>query len=484
MDRVAAIEQLAARRFDLLVVGGGIIGAGIAEAATAHGLDVALVDRRDFASATSSGSSKLIHGGLRYLQMGDIALVREAHQERRYLMNVVAPHLVERLPFLFPLYSGGPHRPIVVRTGVLLYSTLARARLNGRISEERALRLVPQLRTERLHSSALYADARTNDGRLTIENVVAAAEGGAVALNYATVTAIRPDGADVHVDGHDVTVRASMIVNATGPWLDHVRRLEDPAAAPSIRLSKGVHVVVDGGQDWGAAVTMPQSKVRVSFAIPWEGMLLLGTTDTLHEGEPDDARVTDDDVRTILDEAASAIDGIGAPRASFLGLRVLPGGPGATANARRETVYTRGPTGMLSVAGGKLTTYRRIALDTLGQLGVRNLNRAPRPLPGAVGLANVDWPVALDATTRTHLLHLYGSRAADVVRPALDDPSLLEPLVPGRPDLRAQDTWARARELALLDEDVVRRRTTGWLAGSLGSEHGSKVDAADPAARS
>ena len=121
MDRVAAIEQLGARRFDLLVVGGGIIGAGIAEAATAHGLDVALVDRGDFASATSSGSSKLIHGGLRYLQMGDVRLVREAHQERRYLMNVVAPHLVERLPFLFPLYAGGPHRPIVVRTGVLLY---------------------------------------------------------------------------------------------------------------------------------------------------------------------------------------------------------------------------------------------------------------------------------------------------------------------------------------------------------------------------
>jgi len=467
VDRVAAIEQLAARRFDLLVIGGGIVGAGIAEAATAHGLDVALVDKSDFASATSSGSSKLIHGGLRYLQMGDVRLVREAHQERRYLMNVVAPHLVERLPFLFPLYAAGPHRPIVVRTGVLLYSTLARARLNGRISEERALKLVPQLRTERLHSSALYADARTNDGRLTVENVVAAAERGAVALNYATVTAIRPDGADVQVDGHDVSVRASMVVNATGPWLDHLRRLEDPASPPSIRLSKGVHLVVDGGGDWGAAVTIPQSKVRVSFAIPWEGMLLLGTTDTLHEGEPEDAHVTDDDVRTILDEAASAIDGVGAVRASFLGLRVLPGGPGATANARRETVYTRGPTGMLSVAGGKLTTYRRIALDALEQLGVRNLNRAPRPLPGAIGLSHVDWPVELDAPTRSHLLHLYGSRAADVVRPAVDDPSLLEPLVPGRPDLRAQDAWARGRELAVRDDDVIRRRTTAWLTGQL-----------------
>jgi glycerol-3-phosphate dehydrogenase len=140
---------------------------------------------------------------------------------------------------------------------------------------------------------------------------------------------------------------------------------------------------------------------------------------------------------------------------------------------------------MLSVAGGKLTTYRRIALDALAQLGVRNLNRSPRPLPGAVGLAHVTWPVELDAATRSHLLHLYGSQAADVVRPALEDASLLEPLVPGRPDLRAQDAWARAHELAIHDEDVIRRRTTGWLAGdSLGSEDGSKVDAVDPAARS
>ena len=187
------------------MIGGGIIGAGIAEAATAHGLDVALVERGDFAGATSSASSKLVHGGLRYLQMGDVRLVREAHQERRYLMSVVAPHLVERLPFLFPLYRDGPHRPWVVRTGVLLYSALARAKLNGRVSTKRALRLVPQLRTEGLHSSALYADAWTNDGRLTIANVRGAADRGAVVLNYAEVTAVarrrrrggrrRPDGA-------------------------------------------------------------------------------------------------------------------------------------------------------------------------------------------------------------------------------------------------------------------------------------------------
>jgi len=464
-DRSGAVEQLATRRFDLLVVGGGIIGAGIAEVATAHGLDVALVDRGDFAGATSSASSKLVHGGLRYLQMGDVRLVREAHQERRALMSVVAPHLVRRLPFLFPLYDDGPHRPWFVRTGVLLYSAIARAKLNGRVSEKRALRLVPQLETEGLHSSALYADAWTNDGRLTIANVRAAADRGAVVLNYAEVTAVHGEGADVVVDGEPVRVTARSVINATGPWLDHLRRLEDDTAQPSIRLSKGVHVVVDGGTDWSAAVTIPHDKVRVSFAIPWEGKLLLGTTDTLHEGEPDDARVTDEDVRTVLDEAAVAVHSIGDVLTSFWGLRVLPGGPGATASARRETVFTTGPAGMVSVAGGKLTTYRRIALDALEQVGVRNLDRAPRPLPGATGLDAISWPVELDPGTRRHLLHLYGSLAPEVLAPALADPSLLEPLVPGRPDLQAQALYARTHEWACTDEDILRRRTTGWLAG-------------------
>jgi glycerol-3-phosphate dehydrogenase len=463
---VDRVEALSDARFDLLVIGGGIIGAGIAEAASAHGMKVALVERGDFASATSTASSKLIHGGLRYLQMGDIRLVREAHQERRALMSVVAPHLVHRLPFVFPLYDNGPHRPWFVRTGVLLYSALARAKLNGRVSEARALRLVPQLRTEGLHSSALYADAWTNDGRLTLANVRAAAGRGAAVLNYAEVTAIRGDGADVLVDGETVRVQAGAIVNATGPWLDRVRRLEDPSAAASIRLSKGVHLIADGGEDWGAAVTIPHDKVRVSFVIPWEGKLLLGTTDTLHDGEPEDARVTDDDVRTILEEAAVAVNDIGEVRASFYGLRVLPGGPGATANARRETVYTRGALGMLSVAGGKLTTYRRIALDALEQLGVRSLDRRPRPLPGATGLSKIEWPLELDAATRSHLLHLYGSLTPEVLAPALEDPSLLEPIVPGRPDLRAQELYARDHEWARTDEDVYRRRTTVWLAGT------------------
>ena len=464
MDRDAALEQLAARRFDLLVVGGGIIGAGIAEAASAHGLAVALVDRGDFASATSTASSKLIHGGLRYLRLGDVGLVREAHHERRALTNVVAPHLVHRLPFLFPFYEDGPYRPWFVQSGIIAYSMIAHSRLHWLVGADEAAALVPPLRRRGLRSCGLYADAWTNDGRLTIANIRGAADRGAVVLNYAEVVSIGAGGAEVVADGRTIPVRAGAIVNATGPWVDRVRRLEDPAARPSIRLSKGVHVLVDGAHDWQAALTIAHDQVRVSFAVPWEGMLLLGTTDTEHDGEPEDVAVTDDDVREVLGEAQVAVEGLGPARASYCGLRALPVGEGQTANARRETVFTHGPQGMLSVAGGKLTTYRRIALDALEAVGVKNLNRRPRPLPGATGLADVAWPAALDNATRSHLLHLYGSLAAEVLKGAAGDPSLLEPLVPGRPDVRAQEAYARSHEWARTPEDVLRRRTTGWLA--------------------
>ena len=463
MDRDTRLERLASRSFDLLVVGGGIVGAGIAEAATAHGLTVALVDRGDFAGATSSASSKLVHGGLRYLRLGDVGLVREAHHERRVLMGVVAPHLVRRLPFLFPLYQDGPYRPWFVQTGIVAYSTLARARLNGLVDLDRARRMVPPLRASGLPSCALYEDAWTNDARLTLANLRAAEERGAVVLNYAELVGVGP--LVVRADGRTIAVDAARVVNAAGPWVDRVRRLEDERAAPSMRLSKGAHALVDGGRDWGAALTIPHDKVRVSFAVPWEGMLLLGTTDTLYDDEPETVAVTDEDVDRVLREAAVAVDGIGPVRASFAGLRVLPGGAGETADARRETVFSTGPSGMVSVAGGKLTTYRRIALDALDHLGVRHLSRRPRPLPGATGLDRIAWPVDLDAPTRAHLIHLYGSLAPDVLAPAVEDPSLLEPLALGRPDLRAQELYARRYEWARTDEDVLRRRTTAWLAG-------------------
>jgi glycerol-3-phosphate dehydrogenase len=173
--------------------------------------------------------------------------------------------------------------------------------------------------------------------------------------------------------------------------------------------------------------------------------------------------VTDADVEQVLREAAVAADNLGPARATFCGLRVLPIGDGRTAVARRETVFSTGPSGMVSVAGGKLTTYRRIALDALDHVGVRGLSRQARPLPGASGLDRVVWPGDLDGATRSHLLHLYGSLAPEVLAPAAEDPSLLEPIAPGRPDLRAQALYARSHEWAVSDEDVLRRRTTAWL---------------------
>jgi glycerol-3-phosphate dehydrogenase len=488
IGRDDTLAQLAERRFDLLVIGGGVVGAGIAAHAARAGLAVALVDAGDFGGGTSSASSKLVHGGLRYLRLGDVALVREAHEERRALLRVVAPHLVRRLPFLLPLYRGGPYRPLVVQTGIVVYSTLARARLNGLVRPERAARLAPGLRLDELRACGLYADAWTHDSRLTLANVRAAAETGGVVANHARVVALRTEagrvcGADVAVEGATIAVSARAVVNAAGPWIDSVRRLEDPAAGTSIRLSKGAHALLALDRPWTAALTIPHDRVRVSFAVPWQGMLLLGTTDTLHDGAPEAVEATEADLDQILREAAVAIDpellGRDRVRASFAGLRVLPAGGGATANARRETVFLRGRGGMLTVAGGKLTTYRRIALDALDQLrselGLHRLSREPWPLPGAAGLDRVAFPDELDPAVRSHLLHLYGSLAAELLAPAAEDPELLAPLHPDGPDIAAQALYARTHEWATTADDLLRRRTTLALRGLATDEVRSTV---------
>jgi glycerol-3-phosphate dehydrogenase len=482
-DRDRALDELGHRDFDLLVIGGGIVGAGLAAEAARAGLQVALVERSDFAGATSSASSKLIHGGLRYLRLGDVRLVREAHDERRALMHVVAPHLVRRLLFLLPLYRGGPYGPAAVQTGLFLYAMLARARLNAPIRADAARRLVPPLRLDGLRACGVYADAWTHDSRLCITNVRAAVEAGATVLNYAEVVELRiaggrVAGAEVTAAGTTVSVAARAIVNATGPWVDRVRRLEDPAASPSVRLSKGVHAVLALDEPWRAGLTIPHDAVRVSFALPWEGMLLLGTTDTPYEDEPDTVDATDAELAQILDEASSGLTP--GPvrrenvRAVYAGLRALPLGAGATSAARRETVFTRGPYGMLSVAGGKLTTYRRIALDVLAtlrsELGFASLDRRPRPLPGAADPDLVATDLAraypeLDPAACAHLGHLYGTLAEEVLAPAREDRDLLLPLHPDGPDVAAQALYARTHEWALRPDDVLRRRTTVALRG-------------------
>jgi glycerol-3-phosphate dehydrogenase len=496
LTRADTLEQLGAHEFDLLVIGGGIIGAGIACEAAQAGLSVALVERRDFGWATSSASSKLIHGGLRYLRLGDIRLVREAHEERRLLLNVIAPHLVQPLRFLLPLYERGPYRPLALRAGLLLYSGLARERFGGIVSAERARARVPDLRVEGLKGCGLYADAWTNDSRLCLANVRGAAERGACVLNYAAVRSLRVVegrivGADVadELSGNDIVVKAKTVVNATGPWVDEVRRLEDTKCRSSSSLSKGVHVLVRPEHPWSAALTIPHGRVRVSFAVPWEGMLMLGTTDTPYEGDPGDARPTDEDIDQVLQEAAVALDSTlvsrEAVRYAFAGLRVLPGTGRDTPRARRETVLLRGAKGMLSVAGGKLTTYRRIAHNVLralqADLALHSFDTAPRPLPGAGKVADITAGLGkgttqIDARTRAHLARLYGTLSQDVLTEAGADGELLRPLHPDGPDIAAQVVYAGRCEWACSADDVLRRRTTVAVRGHAEPEVVARVD--------
>ncbi len=488
VGRHAARAELARAPYDLLVIGSGIIGAGIANEAARAGLRVALVDRGDFGAATSSASSKLIHGGLRYLRLGDVKLVREAHTERRALLRVVAPHLVRRIPFLFPVYRGGPYRPATIQAGLWTYSTLAGEKLGGLVKPERAKRSVPALRLEGLRGCGVYQDAWTHDGRLCLANVTAASEAGATVLNFAEVVDLRIVGGTVRgaeardrISGDVVSIEARAVVNATGPWLETLRRLEDPGVAPYGQLSKGVHVTLPLVEPWSAALTIPHDQVRVSFAYPWEGLLLLGTTDTPYEGDPAEAAATDEDVDEVLAQAGVAVDPALLSKervlATYAGLRVLPRSDGTTVDARRETAFLSGKGGMLTVAGGKLTTYRRIALGALGrlstELGISHIDRRPVPLPGATDAGNVaarlvtGWE--LEPTVAAHLAHFYGSRADRVVGLAAERPELLERIHPDAPDIDAQVVFAAQEEWATSPEDIMRRRTSLAARGLTGA---------------
>jgi glycerol-3-phosphate dehydrogenase len=463
--RVRTLERLASETFDLLVIGAGIIGARIAFEASRSGARVALLDSGDFGGATSSASSKLIHGGLRYLPMGDVGLVRQAHAERRALLDRVAPHLVRPLTFVLPVYRGGPDGVAAVGAALLVYSALSsfrhsKARMVGAAS---ASRLVPHLRTEGMRAAGVYEDAQTHDSRLVLATVEAAAGAGAAVINHRPVTALETTAGRVSAArAGDLTIRCRAVINAAGPWVDLVRRLEDPSAEPIAWLSKGVHLLLDQPPGWNAALAVPLERGRVTFAVPWEGMLLLGTTDTEHEGDPSAVRVEPGDVETVLGEAA-----IGLPpdvvspdrvRFTFAGLRVLPRVGGDTADAPRDEIVKTGPAGMVSVAGGKLTTHRRIAIHVLRQLeGFRHASVSPDPLPGAGPLPAR--PAEAEADVWDHLTHLYGDRAAQVAGAGL------EPIHRGGPDVWGQVHHAIAHEWAHTVEDVVRRRTTLAIRG-------------------
>ncbi len=434
-----------------------------------------MVDRGDVAGATSSASSKLVHGGLRYLELGDVKTVREAHSERRANAEVIAPHLVRPLRFLVPVTEQSPQPLWKVRAGVFVYATLSRFRdgHSGRIGLSRARQYVPDLSLEGVRGVVAYHDHQTNDARLTLAALQGAAAHGAIVATHCEVLELRKQrdrvvGAELRdrLTGTSLSVNATAVVNATGPWIDRLRALESPTAGTSVRLAKGAHLTLTGGAGWTAAVTTPLEDGRVSFAIPWEGMLLLGTTDEPYDGDPSDVRATDADARQILSEAGRSIvpealspDRI---RSRFAGVRVLPLSPGDTSHAHRETVIRRGPGGMVSVAGGKLTTWRligaRAAAAALPSIGTTQ--PPPRPLPGSARLELAEQVLAqahprADPVVRRHLARHYGLFAAAVL-----DAGRWERIDPSGPDVWAQVRHAREHEWAATAEDIVHTRTT------------------------
>ncbi|MZD07018.1 FAD-dependent oxidoreductase [Streptomyces sp. SID5785] len=507
--RAETREQLSKATYDLLVIGGGILGISTAWHAAQSGLRVALVDAGDFAGATSSASSKLLHGGLRYLQTGAVKLVAENHFERRAVSRNVAPHLANPLTFYLPVYKGGPHGAAKLGAGVFAYSALSAFGdgVGHLLSPAKAQQDVPELRTENLKAVAVYGDDQMNDARMALMTVRAAVDAGAVVLNHAEVTGLRftrgrVTGAELkdRTDGTEFGVGARLVLNATGPWVDHLRRMEDPNAAPSIRLSKGAHLVMKRTSPWKAALATPIDKYRITFALPWEDMLLLGTTDEEYEGDPADVSVTEKDIEQILDEAAFSVRDQQLERElmtyAFAGLRVLPGGPGDTSKAKRETVVTEGSGGMLSVAGGKWTTFRHIGRTVMQKLeslpghplgdDFEPIKDLPKrlPLPGVANPRAVAHRLLVDnpapgprmaADTAKHLATHYGSLAFDIARLANENPELSERIHPDAPEIMAQVVYARDHEWAETPDDVLRRRTTLTIRGLASDEVRGKV---------
>ena len=339
--RVRALEELGTGVYDVLVIGGGIIGSRVAFDAARCGLRVALVDAGDFGGATSGASARLIHGGLRYLGTGGVRLVRAALRERDILASRIAPHLVRPQPFLLSV-AGGKRERSRCAAGLLLYAALGgfRGPLPRFATPEEAAFLVPRLRASDFASHTIFHEAATNDSRLTLATVTAAARSGAVVANYLQVVNIEPGGVSrVTLMGREgtIVVRCRSVVNATGPWVDRVRRMEDPGCRPIARLSKGVHVVLQPDERWRAAVAVSLEGGHHLYAVPCEDTILLGTTDEEYEGDPARVAAEPADISYLLRMADQFLDQ-GMLReerviSAFAGLRVLPRGEGTTLDA-------------------------------------------------------------------------------------------------------------------------------------------------------
>jgi glycerol-3-phosphate dehydrogenase len=477
------VDALTDVTFDLLVLGGGITGAGVALDAATRGLRVALIDKSDFASGTSSVSSKLVHGGLRYLEHGDFGLVHEALQERRLLLRN-APHLVRPLRFVIPFCRGARVPAWKWRLGLTLYDALA-GRHNLRRS--RPLRLpemrreFPSLKPPHLHGGADYHDAQMDDARLAIEVLQTAARHGAVVANYVEALAFEtPELVRVldHVGGHERTIRARQVLNATGPWVDAVRRLAGDDSDPLLQPTKGVHLVVPDRGLRTAFLLLHPSDGRVLFVIPWLGKTLIGTTDTACEIGPDALQVLPEEVAYLLDAHnhyfAPALEP-GDVLGSFAGLRpLIRARVGEPSSRSREFRVVTSPTGLVSIAGGKYTTYRHMAEvvtnTVVARLGLHRrcrtrqlpLDGAPREPWAAFAARTVATLVnqyRLDEASARHLVDRYGARASDVAAPLASKPQLAQRVLPDEPDLLVEFAYQRAQEMAVFPADHWLRRT-------------------------
>lgn len=481
-DRGEMLRRLAGEPFDLLVVGGGITGVGVALDAATRGLRTALVERGDLASGTSSKSSKLIHGGLRYLQQREVALVYEALAERQRLRKL-APHLVRTLPFLIPILTkGGVMPPKVARAlgtamwGYDLTGGMRIGKVHQRLTKDEALAHLPTLPADRVASAYLYYDARADDARLCLAVARTAAAHGAAIATYTNVVGLTKDasgracGATVEADGERFDVRCSAVVNAAGVWADDVRALDEGQHPDSLRPAKGIHITIPWAMvqaDIAAVIPVPKDR-RSLFVVPWGDLAYVGTTDTDYDGPLEDPQCTPDDIAYVLRALNAALTtGIDERHilGTWAGLRPLvkTTSSGRTADLSRRHQVMTSSTGVVTVTGGKLTTYRRMAADAVDEamtvLGRKGRSRTRRlALVGASGFSEpaADSPAA-------HLAWRYGGEAAELERLVRGDSTLAEPLVPGLPYLRAEAVFAARHEMAHTLDDVLSRRTRARL---------------------
>ena len=476
------MRSLGGRTVDLLVIGGGIIGAGIARDAAIRGLEVALVEQSDFGSGTTSRPTRLIHGGLRYLELFDFALVRSDMREREILLRI-ASHLVFPLPFLLPLYRPSFIYQVKLRIGMLLYDLLSLDKsLPRRKHLDRAATLAaePSLEPDGLAGAWRFYDAQVPlVERLVVENLVDAAARGAAVLNHARVVDFLRDGERVvgarvrdAIGGEDLEIRARFTVVATGPWLDRTIAPLRKRADPLLRLTKGVHIVTRRAVEQ-AHVLFARSDGRLFFVVPWRDATIVGTTDTDYSGDPGSVTASEEDVRYLQEEARRAFPTapFGEIHFTWAGVRALVREEGVSEGevSRKHALFDHaareGVEGALSVVGGKITAYRAIAEEVVDAVS-RRLSRytpsrtAAELLPGAVPPDRVARPgdLTLDAPTRAHLESIYGARAREVLDLARADPALAAPLCPHHHGMEAEVVHAVQNEWALTLGDILLRR--------------------------